>query len=54
MERIGKTVVLVGREIPPPVWFANQHKYEADFAKKFTTWEDEAAKFKGSSTHYSV
>ncbi|KAL3259136.1 hypothetical protein ABHI18_005522 [Aspergillus niger] len=46
MERIGKTVVLVGREIPPPVWFANQHKYEADFAKKFTTWEDEAAKFK--------
>ncbi|GLA74006.1 hypothetical protein AtubIFM55763_004944 [Aspergillus tubingensis] len=49
MERIGKTVVFVRREVPAPVWLPEsdiQYKYEAEFTKRYTKWEDIAAEYK--------
>ncbi|GAT18603.1 hypothetical protein RIB2604_00100970 [Aspergillus luchuensis] len=49
MERIGKTVVFVRREVPAPVWLPEsdiQYKYEAEFTKRYTRWEGIAAEYK--------
>ncbi|GKZ32219.1 hypothetical protein AbraIFM66950_001429 [Aspergillus brasiliensis] len=48
MERMGKTVVFIRREVPPPILLPEAHNFDADFVKKHTRWEDEAAKCKSN------